>query len=44
MKRSFAVTVLVRLLVAAVAACRDREEPKINVDQISNVMNGRTCT
>lgn len=37
MKRPFAVTMLVLLLVAAVAACRDREEPKINVDQISNV-------
>lgn len=37
MKRSFAVTMLAFVLVAAFAACRDREEPQVNVDQISNV-------
>ena len=37
MKRSRAATMFVLLLIAALAACRDREEPKSDVDQISNV-------
>ena len=37
MKRSRAATMFVLLLIAALAACRDREEPKSDVDQVSNV-------